>query len=156
MEKVGQRPSEKPSQAQGPDDRPVYIVTGASRGLGAAIASALADSTARPPCRLVLTARTASDLESLVQEINRIASGLGTEVQTAIMVVGDVVDSETGRECVRRALEAFGRLDGLVLNHGVVEPVERVGEVKVEEWRECMEVNFFSMLHFVRLLATAL
>lgn len=134
-------------------DRRVIIVTGASQGLGAAIATALF----APPlsCNLILTARSAAALEALAATLAA-ASTIppGAPDYRAVVVAGDAQESETGRACVAAALREFGRLDGLVLNHGIVEPVARVEDVEFGEWKRCLDVNFFSMLYFVQAVPT--
>ena len=81
------------------------VVTGASRGIGRAIADALA----REGMRLVLGARTAGPLDEA-------ARALGGEVET---VVGDVGDEAVASRLVETATRRFGRLDVVVNNAGI-------------------------------------
>jgi NAD(P)-dependent dehydrogenase (short-subunit alcohol dehydrogenase family) len=83
----------------------VAIVTGASRGIGAATARALASAGAT----VVLAARSADALAGLAQEIA--AAGA-----RAIAVPTDVSDASSVRQLVARTLDAFGRLDAAVNN----------------------------------------
>jgi ribitol 2-dehydrogenase len=83
----------------------VAVVTGASSGIGLAIAQALADCGAR----LVLGARSQAKLESA-------AAGLGAEV-TAVRT--DVTDSADVEALVGTAVERYGRIDILIANAGV-------------------------------------
>ena len=78
----------------------VAIVTGASRGIGAATARALADAGAR----VALAARDTARLEQLAAEIK---AGGGT----ALSVPTDIGDPDAVERMVARTLEAFGRLD---------------------------------------------
>lgn len=80
----------------------VAVVTGGSRGIGAAIATALSDAGAD----VVVSART----QSRVDETAAAIGGLG--------VVADASDRDSAREPVRRAIEHFGRVDILVNNVG--------------------------------------
>ena len=86
----------------------IALVTGASRGIGRAIALGFA----REGASIAATARTESELDSLVQEIG----GLG---QKAIAIPADLARPGTAAEIVRRVLEAFGTLDILVNNAGI-------------------------------------
>jgi short-subunit dehydrogenase len=86
----------------------VFIITGASDGIGAEIARQLA----RERARLVLAARTRETLERVGAECR----GLGAE---ALVVPTDVTADEDCRRLVERAVEAFGRIDILVANAGV-------------------------------------
>ena len=88
-----------------PSGGPVAIVTGAGKGIGRGIAVTLAERG----YRLVLTSRTAGDLErtrELVEEV-----GNSGEV-----VVADLKDPGTPSLLLRSALDSFGRIDGLVNN----------------------------------------
>ncbi len=83
----------------------VALITGASAGIGAASARALAAEGAR----LVLTARREERLKQLVQET-------GAE---AVVVTGDACEESTAQKVVAAAIERFGQIDILVNNTGV-------------------------------------
>ncbi len=86
----------------------VIIVTGASEGIGRALALALAPLG----CRLLLTARNESRLASLQQEVR----ALGSE---ALIHVADLSDSSQCSQVVTACIEYFGQLDILVNNAGM-------------------------------------
>lgn len=46
-------------------------------------------------------------------------------------------------------LEKFGQIDGLVLNHGTLEPVTRISDSDVGAWKRGFDVNFFSAVAWV-------
>lgn len=85
----------------------VALVTGASRGIGRAIAVVLA----REGCDIVATARDAALLETVAAEVR--AAG-----RTAVTQAGDLRKPETAAAVVALATRAFGRLDILVNNAG--------------------------------------
>lgn len=87
----------------------VAIVTGAGRGIGRAIALALADQGAV----LLVTARTQSELALLVSEVEAKGS-------RAAVMVADLADPTTPAEIVRTAIAVYGTADILVNNAGVV------------------------------------
>jgi NAD(P)-dependent dehydrogenase (short-subunit alcohol dehydrogenase family) len=58
-----------------------------------------------------------------------------------LTVPGDVSKEADCREIVQRALDRFGRIDSLVHNAGVVEPIEPVAELDPEEWQQNWKVN---------------
>jgi NAD(P)-dependent dehydrogenase (short-subunit alcohol dehydrogenase family) len=91
-------------------DGQAAIVTGASSGLGQIIARGLAGAG----CALVLAARRQGPLEALAEEISG-AYGVGR----ALAAPADLRDPGHAERLVGRAREAFGRLDGVVLNAGV-------------------------------------
>lgn len=47
------------------------------------------------------------------------------------------------------AIKAFSNLDGLILNHGTLEPLKRISDSTPKEWRAAFDINFFSLLAFV-------
>jgi NAD(P)-dependent dehydrogenase (short-subunit alcohol dehydrogenase family) len=107
-------------------DRPltgkVAVVTGAGRGLGRAIALALAAAGAD----VALAARSAGQLESVAEEIG----ALGTR---GLAVPTDITDAEAVDALARRTVEAFGHVDILVNNSGIVSSTPLL-EQSTEEW----------------------
>lgn len=92
-------------------DGQVAIVTGAGRGLGAAIATAFAEVGAD----LVIAARTAAELDIVAEQIR----GVG---RRAHVVVGDLADPEAAANLAAVAVDTFGRLDIVVNNVGGTMP----------------------------------
>lgn len=119
--------------------RQVVIVTGASRGLGAAAARILASMGAQ----VVLTARSAVPLDDQVDTIR----SLGGD---AIALAGDITDPVTSKRLVRAALEQFGRLDAIVNNAGVLKPLARIGESDPDAWRRALDINLIGPLLLTR------
>ena len=118
----------------------VAIVTGASRGIGAAAARRLAQAGAA----LVLTARGEDELETVA---NRIRDEVGTQ---AIAVPADVSDLEQIEEVVEAAVEQFGRVDVLINNAAVVWPVDEVAECDAEEWAYAIHINLIGPFYMAR------
>jgi len=87
-------------------DRPVALVTGASSGIGDAIARKLADHG----FDLVVVARRKQRLQQLAADL--------ADVARVEVVAGDVTDPATSETAVARAIDVFGRLDCLVNNAG--------------------------------------
>jgi NAD(P)-dependent dehydrogenase (short-subunit alcohol dehydrogenase family) len=102
------------------------VVTGASSGIGLAVARALAADG----YGVALAARRADRLEELAQE-------LGEET---LAVPTDVADRGQVQELLERAVDRFGRIDVVVTAAGVLRwaPLEEIGEV---EWDETIDVN---------------
>src|SRR5688572_33158583 len=94
----------------------IALVTGASRGIGAATAEALA----REGAHVILTARTAADLEVAEERVHQ-AGG------TATIAPLDLVEADSVARLASAVAERWGRLDLLVLNAatlGSLTPVE--------------------------------
>lgn len=62
---------------------------------------------------------------------------------------GDLAELTLGQRAVDLALKSFGRLDGLVLNHGVLGQVGKIAEADPEQWKQGFDVNFISLVAFV-------
>lgn len=114
------------------------IVTGAGRGLGRAMALALA----RAGVDSVLVARRREDLTEAVEAVA--AAG-----RRAILVAGDVTDPDIAPRAVEVAQQEFGRLDILVNNAGLyhMQPIE---ETSLEDWRRVLEVNLIGPFLFAK------
>jgi NAD(P)-dependent dehydrogenase (short-subunit alcohol dehydrogenase family) len=106
------------------------LVTGASRGLGAATARIAAQMQAN----VVLAARSEDDLKVVAQEI-RDAGG------QAHPVVGDVGQAADCQRIVAEAIETFGRLDALVNNAGVIGPLAPIADGDAQAWQENLTTN---------------
>ncbi len=114
------------------------IVTGASSGIGRAIALELA----RQGGKVVCMARREDRLQVLAQEIESLGG-------STLCVAGDVTDAAARARCMEAAQSHFGGLDILVNNAGVgaIGPFETADPQRV---RRIMEVNFFALVEMTR------
>ena len=119
----------------------VAIVTGASRGIGAAAALALAQAGAS----VMLAARTAAQAEANAEQINR-AGG------KAAAIGCDVSDYAACQHLVRETTSRFGSPDVLVNNAGVIEPIGLVGETDPAEWARSIQINLIGAYYAIRAL----
>ncbi len=109
---------------------PVLLVTGASRGLGEAIAYA----AAQRGLRLVLNAR---DSARLAQVATR-CRDLGAAVQT---VPGDIGQPETAQRLVENALRHFAALHSVINNAAVLAPIAPVAQAQAAAWEANWRTN---------------
>ncbi|MGH8494278.1 MAG: SDR family oxidoreductase [Moraxellaceae bacterium] len=123
-------------------DGKVVWITGASRGIGAALAEAFAYQGAR----LVLSA-PAGDVAGLEQTRQRCASP-----NTHYLVPFDLTKPEEIAAAHRRAIELAGRIDILVNNAGMTHR-SRLLETSLEVDRRIMEVNYFGPVTLTKLVA---
>lgn len=117
------------------DDRPLALVTGASRGLGAHIARGLGASH-----RLLLGGRPSPALDSLVAEFDGAAP-----------FPADLTD----HDAVRALAAPIESLDVLVHNAGVGR-IGRIEDTSAADWREMFEVNLLAVVELTRALLPAL
>ena len=113
----------------------VVVITGASSGLGEAAARPLAAQGAR----LVLAARRAERLQSLTKAVT--ADG-----GQALAVTTDVADRGQVQALVDGAVKAFGRVDVMLNNAGVM-PQSLLERLKVDEWDRMIDVNIKGVLY---------
>lgn len=109
---------------------PTILITGASRGLGAATACIAAEMEAN----VVLAARSQDQLEAVAGEIEA-AGG------RALAIVGDVSQTADCQRIVAKAIKAFGRLDALVNNAGVITPIAAIADGDPQAWQKSWAVN---------------
>jgi NAD(P)-dependent dehydrogenase (short-subunit alcohol dehydrogenase family) len=110
-------------------DGKVAWVTGASRGLGRAMAVALAEAGAD----VLLTARTAADLEGTASEAKRLG-------RRAVAAQADVTRRVDVEAVVARGLAELGRIDILVNNAGIA-PVKTLLETEESDWDAVLNTN---------------
>lgn len=118
------------------------IVTGASRGLGYAITEFLLQASAN----VIAIARDCNSLEPLV----------ATFPGSLKYVAGDVCDPNTIQVALQLALEQYGRLDSVVFNAGVLEPVSKIANCDVNTWKQLFDINFFSIVASLPVVLPAL
>jgi NAD(P)-dependent dehydrogenase (short-subunit alcohol dehydrogenase family) len=111
------------------------IVTGASRGLGAATAVALGELGAN----VVLTARSVEALHAVAQKVE----SAGGE---ALVVEGDIGNLADIRKVVERTLDCFNEIDALVNNAGVLEPIAPFAEADPEAWQRNLHINLIGLV----------
>jgi NAD(P)-dependent dehydrogenase (short-subunit alcohol dehydrogenase family) len=125
------------------DDRlkgKVAIVTGAgSRSDGIGNGRATAVILARHGARVTL-------VDTVAEWVEETARLIADEGGTSQSVLGDVSDPASCRTMVTRTVEAWGRLDILVNNVGILGPVGNAVEVDPEAWDQAMRVNVTSMM----------
>ncbi len=120
----------------------IALVTGASRGIGAAVAGRFAAEGAH----LVLVARTVGGLEE-VDDAVRKAGG-----EAATLVPLDLRDFDKIDRLGASLYERFGRLDVLVGNAGVLGTLSPIGHIQPKTWVETLEVNLTANWRLIRSL----
>lgn len=122
----------------------VVIITGASSGIGEAVAL---DSAAQG-ARVVLAARRAERLEALGERITK-DGGASISIET------DVTDRASVSDMVTATIGAFGRVDVLVNNAGIM-PLSPIRQLRVDDWDRMIDVNVKGLLYCVAAVLPAM
>ncbi len=134
--------SDEGTAAQGRLKDRIALITGASRGIGAAVARRFAAEGAR----LVLVARTVGGLEE-TDDACREAGGQG-----ATLVPFDLREFDKIDHLGAQLFERFGRLDVLVGNAAVLGVLSPVGHLQPDVWQQVMDVNVTANWRLIRSL----
>lgn len=116
----------------------VALITGASKGLGRAIAEELATEGVH----VSICARGQEDLE-------RTAQALRQHGVPVVAIPADVAKAEETQRVIDATLQVLGRIDILINNAGTAW-IEHTLTTTDEQWRECMEINLYSAVRFTR------
>lgn len=110
-----------------------FLIDGCS-GIGLAVARYLIEASHN----VILLARSDAPLQELKSKYP----------QQVRVIAADLSDAAVAERTVSSTL-AGGQIDGLVLNHGTLEPVTRVADGSIETWKRGFDVNFFSAVAWV-------
>lgn len=135
------------SEATGAPEAPtlagrIALVTGASRGIGRAIAKRYAQEGAE----LILSARTVGALEELDDEIRAING------KTSLLVPMDLRNFDTIDQLGAGLYERYGKLDVLVGNAGVLGQMSPLAHIEPKAWQEVIDVNLTANWRLIRSL----
>jgi NAD(P)-dependent dehydrogenase (short-subunit alcohol dehydrogenase family) len=120
-------------------ENPVVIISGASRGVGAATARWLASTGSA----VTLISRSQEALDDIAEDVRRLGG-------TPLAFKADISDAGACQAAVSKTLDRFGRLDALVNNAGVVEPIAPVAGADPERWRYNIGVNLLGPFYLAR------
>jgi len=121
-------------------ERRVVVITGAGGALGAALSRQFAGE---PATDVVLSDVSEAGLSATVAQLPAERGAVET-------VLADVSDPEAVQGVVTRAVDAFGRLDVLVSNAGVLSPNGRIHNLTVDDWDRAYRVNVLGAVNGIR------
>ena len=113
------------------------LVTGASRGIGAAIATAFAEAGAD----VALAARSTSDIEQLAGKIEALG-------RRAIPITTDVTNPDDVRACLAKTIDGLGKIDTLVNNAGGTKFMAPLIDLRPDGWHKAIALNLDSVFMF--------
>lgn len=117
----------------------IALVTGASKGIGAAAAMRLAQAGAH----VVLAARNKQALDELAQKM---PGGKEAHITQSC----DVAVWDDLKQTVAQAKKRFGSIDILVNNAGVIDPIARLAEADPNDWGRVVDINLKGVFHGMR------
>ncbi|NIG57268.1 SDR family NAD(P)-dependent oxidoreductase [Chitinophaga sp. Cy-1792] len=123
----------------------VAIVTGASKGIGNAIAAALAKEGAK----VIITARNEDEVEDA-------AATMRLSGYDVTAIVADMTKQEHLEQLVGGTLHRYGRIDILVNNAGTIDTFAPVADISLGQWRYIFEVNLFGVIALTNLVIPAM
>ena len=126
-------------------NKPVAIVTGASRGLGAAVARWLAKARAA----VTLISRSENRLKDVAGEIRSLGG-------KPLVFTADVSSSGACRSAVELTLDRFGRIDAVVNNAGIIQPISSIAHTEPDDWRYNIEVNLIGPFYMIQAAISSL
>jgi len=112
----------------------VVVITGASSGIGQAVARKLAAEG----CQLMLAARRTDRLQALSKELGKDTAYAAT----------DIADRASVDAMVQTALARFGRVDALINNAGIM-PTSPLSAGRVDDWERTVQVNLMGVLYAI-------
>ncbi|KAG0670361.1 hypothetical protein C6P45_002494 [Maudiozyma exigua] len=117
----------------------VIIVTGVSRGIGRSIVDTIFKLS--PDTIVYGIARSEKPLQELKS----------TYGDNFYYVVGDITDASKLEQLTQNAISQHGKIDSVVANAGVLEPVESIHNADIDAWKKLYDINFFSIVSLVKI-----
>lgn len=116
----------------------VYIITGATSGMGKSIALKFAEEGAL----LILNGRDQTRCEAVIKEIK-------SSDGQAECIIGDVGEELINLKLVNNAIETFGKLDGVITNAGIL-GLGKITELEAKNWHRTFQTNLDSVFYLLK------
>lgn len=122
----------------------VIVVTGASRGMGKTMVEVLLNES--EDCKIVLIARSRDRLQEFVDSLPT------NQRERVHYVAGDLTNENTLTQLVDETIEKFGKINSVVFNAGILEPISPIEKLDIKQVKRLFEVNFFSIVELTQKL----
>ena len=124
------------------------LITGATRGIGRAVALAMA----REGAHLILTGRTSGALEEVDDEIRAVTKAAGQKSEGATLITLNLKHAEKIDALGPTLFARFGKIDALIANAGVLGPLSPLGHVTNDGFLETLDINLTANWRLIRTL----
>ncbi len=121
----------------------VYLVTGASRGIGRSLSLELANSG----FTVIGLSRQSSELESLGDELKSIDSN-------STIIACDIASFRDIEFASKEIISNFSHLDGIIHNAGIIDPIQPMSNASIENWNHLIQVNLIGVQNLTQKLYT--
>ena len=112
------------------------IITGASRGIGEASAHYFSDLNAN----VVLAARSKNKIEEIANKLGK----------NALAIECDVADPSQVNDLMMKSSKAFGTIDVLINNAGIIDPIQRIEHSDPVAWGQLIDINLKGLYYGIR------
>lgn len=123
----------------------VALVTGGSKGIGYSIA----ESLIQEGMKVVITSRTATEVEQAAQQLNTVSA------DSAVGVVADVRNPEDLEASVQAAIDRWRRLDVLIANAGIGH-FSSIEDMSLQHWKDVIDINLTGVFNSIKACLPAL
>lgn len=115
------------------------IITGAGNGIGLCIVQQLLESQ---DVQLIV------GIDLVIENLKPFHKDHPDRLE---LITGDVSERLTSERAVNLAVQKAGKIDTLILNAGIAQPIGPINSTDIQDWKHNFDVNFFAMLHTVRI-----
>tara|TARA_B100000900_G_scaffold66190_1_gene51357 strand:+ start:5978 stop:6721 length:744 start_codon:yes stop_codon:yes gene_type:complete len=119
----------------------IYLITGASRGIGRSLSLELANSG----FTVIGLSRKSPELETLGEKLKTIGSD-------SIIVPCDLSSAEDIEIATKKITAKYSQLDGIVHNAGIINPIKSMKEVEIDNWNHLIQVNLVGVQNLTQKL----
>lgn len=121
----------------------VYLVTGASRGIGRSLSLELVNSG----FTVIGLSRQSTELDLLEDELKSIDSNSTT-------IACDIASTKELESASKEIISNFSHLDGIIHNAGIINPIKPMSEASIENWNQLIQVNLIGVQNLTQKLYT--
>lgn len=125
-------------------DSKVIVITGASRGMGKTMSEIILERS--ETAKIVMVARSEDKLKEFYDLLPE------KDQKRVHYIAGDLTDDSTSDKIINETIEKFGKINSVIFNAGILEPISHIDKLDTKLMRRLFEVNFFSIVELTQKL----